>query len=135
MSSSVPIYEYLTALTKSSKTRHYADTDYARGQHPWFNNVNDREMYLREFETGYPERMRIAQAMLSANPMTPEKEIRQNMTVKGTPSRFGYSYTELTVTDVLDGDFDNTAPIKMFHVNDFSGSAGESNASSRPSIF
>lgn len=113
--------------------RNRADTRYGFDIYPWWNNLNDRVSYQREFSTGYPQQMRIAQAMLSQNPLTPDSEIRSNMTVRGVPARYGYNRDELTITQILNHDYE----LADTHVNDsgwndFSGSNGESNATERP---
>jgi hypothetical protein len=110
-----------------------ADTVYDNGLHPWFNNLNDRVMYDREFATGIPQKMRIAQALISQSPLTPRYEIKNNMTVHGVPARFGYTNGEFTIKDVLNVDYTPTdARANTSLWNDFSDSNGETNSSVRP---
>ena len=78
-----------------------ANTIYDAGMRPWYNDLNDRLMYQRAFLTGGGQTKRIAQAMLSQNPLTPDSEIRQNMTALTTPRRFGYNDQELTIQQIL----------------------------------
>lgn len=114
--------------------RQRADTVYAPEIYPWWNNLNDRVAYMREFAVGGPEVQRVAQAMISQDPLTPREEIRQNMTTRNFPPRFGYPSEELTITQVLDNDFE----LAQTHVNDtawneFSDTNGEINSTDRPS--
>ena len=115
------------------KPRNRADTQYAVEIYPWWNNLNDRVAYQREFYTGEPQRMRIAQAMISQDPLTPRSEIKRNMTALTTPSKYDYDGRELTIEQVLNNEFE----LADTHVddsawNDFSGSNGESNSTQRP---
>jgi hypothetical protein len=106
-----------------------ASTIYDSGLHPWFNNLNDRIDYQRKFTAGDGETKRIAQAMLSQNPLTPDEEIRQNMTTRKFPPRFGYNTEELTVRQILANNFQTEADVAEW--NNFSSSSGEINSSSR----
>lgn len=127
-------------MNKNSNRR--ADTEYGKGVQygfgigPWWNNLSDRIAYNRMFAEGEPTRMRIAQAMLSQDPLTSRGEIRDNMTVKRTPPKTGYTTKELTITQVLNHDFE----LAGTHVdtslwNEFSDSNGETNATSRPGVY
>ena len=113
-----------------------AETTYGFELKPWWNNLNEKVAYERMFAEGQPQKQRIAQAMISANPLTPRAEIKQNMIVKGTPPRFGYRTDELTITDVIDHDYADheNAKYEQNHRlwNDFSGSDGEINSTDRP---
>src|SRR6266478_8250820 len=103
-----------------------ADGRYAYDVYPWFNNANDRVAYQRAFESGHPEAMRIAQAMLSQDPLTPDSEIRQNMTTRNFPPRFGYRTDELTISEVLSSDLElSGAHVNTTLWNEFSDSNGE----------
>ena len=115
---------------KTPKNR--ADTRYGFEIYPWWNNLNDRVAYMREFSVGTGESMRIAQAMISQDPTTPDAEIRSNMIVHRVPPRTGYRDTELTITDVLNQDFNADSHINDSAWNDFSGEQGETNATQRP---
>lgn len=112
-----------------------ADTQYAPELHPWWNNLNDKVAYERMFAEGHPQKMRVAQAMISQDPLTSRDEIRRNMTVGGTPSKTGYPTEELTIYQVLNNDFSQGAEHNTSLWNDFSGSDGETNATARPGIF
>lgn len=106
-----------------------ANPVYDEGLRPWWNNLNDRVDYQRKFTAGDGETKRIAQAMLSQNPLTPNDEIRANMTTKRFPPRFGYNDQELTVMDILKNHFQTEADVAEW--NNFSGSQGEINSSTR----
>lgn len=111
------------------------DTRYGFDVFPWWNNRNDRVAYEREFSTGMPQRMRMAQALISQSPLTPDSEIKQNMTVHGVPSRTGYPVKELTIVQILDNEFQRgDSHIDDSAWNDFSGEQGESNATQRPAL-
>lgn len=119
-------------------SRQQADTQYGKGVqygfdiYPWWNNLHDRDSFYREFSTGHPEKMRIAQAMISQNPLTPDSEIRQNMTVHSVPAKTGYPTAELTVSQVLNKDFADSDHVNDAAWNDFSGEQGEINSTQRP---
>jgi hypothetical protein len=92
--------------------------------HLWqWNNVQDRVAAERAFLSGSRADRRMAQALITANPLTPESQIREEMTVPGVPPRFGYPDEALTLGDVFGGglpdpDLNARAPI------DFSGGNG-----------
>jgi hypothetical protein len=110
-----------------------ADTVYDFNQHPWWSNANDRVAYQRAFSEGNDAVKRETQALISQSPLTPRSEIRNNMTVKGVPSRAGYNPEELTIKDVLNVDYTPTnARANTSLWNDFSGSNSETNATVRP---
>ena len=109
-----------------------ASTIYDAGMRPWQNNVNDRVDYQRAFLAGGGEIKRIAQAMLSQNPLTPDSEIRQNMTSYGTPPRFGYHTTQLTALEILRDKLNSDTNIQVNEWNNFSGGQGEINSTIRP---
>lgn len=118
------------------KPRQRADTQYAANIHPWWNNLNDKVAYERMFSEGHPQKMRVAQAMISQDPLTSRSEIRNNMTVKGTPSKTGYPTKELTIYQVLNNDFKLAGTHEDTTLwNEFSGSNSETNATARPGIF
>jgi hypothetical protein len=111
-----------------------ADTRYGFDIYPWWNNLNDRVAYEREFATGNPTKMRIAQAMLSQDPLTPDAEIRRNMTAK-PQSRFGVKTEQIGIRDVLSHYYGRDAALMDQNHrlwNDFSGSDGETNSTDRP---
>lgn len=113
--------------------RQRADTVYSPEIYPWWNNLNDRVAYQRAFAMGSPEVKRVAQAMLSQDPLTPREEIRYNMTTRNFPARYGYDTDEKTIGEVLNNDFE----LARTHVddtlwNDFSDTNGEINGTARP---
>lgn len=111
------------------------DTTYDQGLHPWWNNLNDRIAYQRSFNEGSPEERRIAQAMLSQDPLTPRQEIQRNMTTRDFPSRIGYPIDELTISQILNNDFKLAAThVNDSAWNDFSDTNGEINATNRPNV-
>jgi hypothetical protein len=110
-----------------------AGTIYDMGLHPWQQNINDLTDFHRKFDKGDGEAKKEAQAMISQNPLTPDEEIRRNMTTRKFPPRFGYRYTELTIKDILVENYQTEAEISEW--NNFSGSQGEINSTARPSIW
>ena len=108
-----------------------ADTRYGFDIYPWWNNLNDRVAYQRAFAEGNGEERRIAQARISQDPLTPDAEIRGNMTTHNVPPKQGYPDTQPTIYDVLEHRFDRSH-INDSAWNDFSGSNGETNATQRP---
>lgn len=108
-------------------------TIYDAGLRPDSNNINDLVDYKRVFQTGDGEQKRIAQAMISQNPALSRQEIKQNMTTRKFPPRFGYPDSELTVRQVLANNLQQDAEINMDEWNNFSGSQGEVNSTQRPS--
>jgi hypothetical protein len=108
------------------------DTIYDAGMHPWQQNINDLVDYKRMFQEEDGGKKRIAQAMISQNPLTPNWEIRQNMTTRKFPPRFGYNDQQLTVRDILHDRLQQDAEINTDEWNNFSGSQGEINSTNRP---
>lgn len=118
-----------------------ASTEYGKGVQygfdifPFWNNLSDRVAYMRMFASGRDQDMRIAQAMISQDPNTPDSEIRRNMT-NGSPPKYGYPADELTISQVLSGEFHQQAShINDSAWNDFSDDNSETNAAARPGIF
>lgn len=110
-----------------------ADTIYDNGLRPWFNNLNDRVAYQRSFVEGGSQEKRVAQAMLSQDPLTPREEIRANMTTRNFPSRTGYPVDEFNIRQILNNDFELSAThVNDAAWNDFSDSNGEINSTDRP---
>lgn len=107
-----------------------ASTIYDMGMRPWQQNINDLTDYKRSFLEGDETAKKEAQAMISSNPMTPDWEIRQNMTTRKFPPRFGYRTEELTVRDILKNNIQEEAEVSEW--NNFSGSQGEINSTNRP---
>jgi hypothetical protein len=106
------------------------DTVYAAGMHPWQQNINDLVDFRRMFTEGDGEAKKEAQAMISQNPMTPNAEIRRNMTTRKFPPRFGYNDQELTAWQILKNHLQTEAEVSEW--NNFSGSQGEINSTNRP---
>lgn len=97
--------------------------------HTWMN-ANDRVAAERAFSSGSRADRRMAQALITANPLTPQSQIREEMTVPGVPPRYGYNDEALTLNDVFGGrlpdpDLNARAPI------DFSGGNGGYTGSDR----
>jgi len=110
-----------------------ADTQYALEVYPWWNNLNDKVSYERMFAEGHPIKMRVAQAMISQDPNTSRDEIRQNMTVTGVPSKTGYPTQELTISQILNQDFQLAGTHEDTTLwNDFSDTNSETNSTQRP---
>lgn len=109
------------------------DTQYAVDIYPWFNNLNDKVAYERMFQTGQGEEMRVAQAMISQDPLTSRNEIRVNMTHADVPPKYGYPTEELTISQVLNHEFqasDRNVDTSLW--NEFADSNGETNSTQRP---
>jgi len=109
-----------------------SQTIYDAGMRPWQQNINDLVDYQRMFQEGDGEAKKEAQAMISQNPLTPDSEIRRNMTTRKFPPRFGYRDQELTVVDILGNKLQQDAEINTDEWNNFSGSQGEINSTNRP---
>lgn len=100
-----------------------ASTVYDEGLRPWVNDRRDLENYKRAFQSGNGETRRIAQAMISQNPVTPRQEIQQNMTTRKLPNRYGYDKKQPNIMQILEGTRDPDTGSTEW--NDFSGSKGE----------
>jgi hypothetical protein len=110
------------------------DTVYDSSVNYKWMNANDRVAWQRAFETETnPVEQRMAQAMIVANPDTPDKEIRDNMTAQPQP-RFGVEVTQLTITDILGQNIPDPAD-RSQQWNDFSGTNGQYEGTARPGIF
>jgi hypothetical protein len=102
--------------------------------HTW-QNMNDRVAYQRAFEKGTFEERRIAQAFLSANPLTPSSEIRRNMTARRVPPKTGYDTEELTISDIFEGDISgDTNHLSDYSPTDWSGRTSGYEGTSMPSL-
>lgn len=113
--------------------RQRADTVYSPEIYPWWNNLNDRVAYQRAFDMGTPQDRRVAQAMISQDPLTPRDEIRNNMTTRNFPPKYGYNTDEITISQVLNNDFELAAThVNDSAWNDFSDTNGEINSTARP---
>jgi hypothetical protein len=111
----------------------FQPTIYDNGLRPDSQNINDLVDYKRAFQTGGGEQKRIAQAMISQNPVLPRSEIKQNMITHRLPPRFGYKDTPLTIRQILANDLQKDAEISMQEWNNFSGSQGAIESTQRPS--
>lgn len=101
--------------------------------HPWYNNLQDKVEYERAFSGGSYQDRTIAQAMITANPVTPNAEISEKMTIPGVPDRFGYRIDEKGIMDVLDNNLED-AHLNDMHTTDFSGKRSGMESSSVPSL-
>lgn len=100
-----------------------------------WQNGNDRVMWERTFAMGPDTERRIAQAMITANPGTPDREIRLKMTAPPAPAPSPLVKTSPTLDDVLGtraqpdyGHMYDRSP------TDFSGSNGAYSGTSQPSL-
>lgn len=98
--------------------------------HMW-QNTDDRVSYERAFQQDPVEQRKIAQALATADPGTPQDAITALMTVPGVPPRFGYRDEAFTIGDMFSRS--------LGHVNDFpptnfSGRVSEFSGTSTPSI-
>lgn len=103
-----------------------ADTIYDR-THTWVNE-NDRVAFERAFASGTLAERRIAQAVLSASPATPNASIREMMTAPLPPPRYGYPDEALGIDDVFGGGV--PSPPQAYPA-DYSGGAGSYTGSDR----
>lgn len=108
----------------------YPDGQY---DHASWQNANDRVMYERTFAQGNREQQLVAQAMICANPETPNDEIRAKMTAQPVPE-FGMEKNDPTLDDVLSGAAFQTGHLYDQSPTDFSGSNASTEASSVPSL-
>lgn len=98
---------------------------------PFWNNANDRVSAERTFVEGNQSRRKEAMALITANPITPEQEIRERLTIPGIPPRFGYVDNN---APVLDQVLNITPPDPGTYPTDFSGSYGEYSGSDTPKL-
>jgi hypothetical protein len=96
--------------------------------HTW-QNANDRVSYERTFKLDPVEQGKIAVALGTADPATPEAQITANLTVPGVPPRFGYRDTPFTIGDMFTR---NLGHMNDFAPTNFSGQLGEFSGSSTP---
>jgi len=97
--------------------------------HTW-QNAEDRVAFQRAFSSGTLAERRMAQAALSANPLTPESEIRDQMIVTSVPPRYGYPDEALSIDDVFGGGIPSPY-IDVRGPNDYSGGNGSYTGSDR----
>lgn len=69
--------------------------------HPPWNSANDRVEWERTFAVGTDSQKRMAVAMITASPDTPEAMIRLNMTMPPPSAPSALSVTQMTLDDVL----------------------------------
>jgi hypothetical protein len=101
---------------KVASTVYDADVNYH------WQNANDRVSYQREFFTGTYEQRLCAQALMTANPETPNEEISANLDNPYVPDRFGYDDNQITIHDILDGPLaESRSHVADYHTTDFSG--------------
>lgn len=103
--------------------------------HPWFNNANDRVAYERAFVEGNFEERQIAQALITANPLTQNAEIALKMTAFDIPNRFGYDRHMLSIRDIVENQIDRPGNVDTTHSTDFSGRISNTDSTARPGIF
>lgn len=111
----------------------------ANGQYdytqPWYNNANDRVSYERAFQQPDRAKQLEAQALMCALPTTPNEYIREQMTAPMYTPQFGaMAVTSPTLDDVLDGNISGAGNLNDRAPTDFSGTNGEINSSSVPSL-
>jgi hypothetical protein len=110
-----------------------ADTMYD-STHTW-QNTQDRVAYQRAFAQGTMQDRKIAQALITANPLTPNSEIMINMNQPPAPVRFGTITVPLTIDKVLQGDLDyESSHVNDSTTSDFSGSNGAYESTSQPCL-
>lgn len=110
----------------------YPDGDYSHGA-TWYN-ANDRVSWQRTFAQGNDQQREMAQAMIAANPDTPEAEIRMNMTAGPVVQR-GMK-TSMTIDDVLGVGAQGWNPGHLYDraPTDFSGTPAGMESNSVPSL-
>jgi hypothetical protein len=100
-----------------------------------FRNANDRVEWERTFRTGTDAQRLMAAAMITANPGTPEAEIREKLSVPPLPAAGPVSVTQMTITDVLGiGAAADAGHMYDRSPTDFSGTPGGYSASSVPGL-
>lgn len=112
-----------------------AETVYdAQVNYHWMN-ANDRVSYQRVFEQGGTVQDRkVAQALITANPATPNREIATNMNRPQIPD-IRTETTPKTIDDILAGDYySDGAHINDSTSADFSGSNGVWEGTQVPSL-
>ena len=100
-----------------------ADAIYDR-THTW-QNANDRVAFERAFAVGTMEERKIALAVLTASPQTPEAFISAELTVPGVPPRYGYDDEPYTISDMF------TEGIPRIPQAGYSGTSGSYTGSDR----
>lgn len=111
------------------------DTVYDAGLTYAWQNANDRVSYQRSFDEGTIQDKKMSQALLTANPNTPNIEIQVNMNTPQVPARFGYNDEPLTIERVLGDELYNEGSRTNTRVwNDYSDVNSEINSTSLPSI-
>lgn len=110
----------------------------ANGQYdytqPWYNNASDRVSYERAFQQPDRAKQLEAQALMCALPMTPNRFIRQQMTAPLDTPQFGAMNQSPTLDDILAGQYTQSGNLDNRAPTDFSGTNGEINSSSIPSL-
>lgn len=99
---------------------------------PWQSN-DERVMQERAFKQGTRETQLEALALITANSVTRNREIRQQMTAPLYTPQFGAMKTELTIDDVVDN---NLTPDNMLDraPTDFSGTTAGQEGTAFPSL-
>lgn len=96
-----------------------------------WRSTEDRVAYQRAFSEGSGEQRKIALALLTANPETPEADITANLTVAGVPPRFGYQDTPVVIEDMFSR---NLGHVNDFAPTNFSGQQGSYSGTSGPAL-
>lgn len=100
-----------------------------------WNNDNDRVMWERAFTQGARQVQLEAQALMCADPATPNDFIRNQMTAPDAPPLFGaMAMTSPTIEDILAGSYSNSGNLNDRAPTDFSGTNAGIGSSSFPSI-
>ncbi len=95
-----------------------------------YQSENDREMYIRAFESPRPEQRMMAAALMCADPSTPESVIRSQLTNTTIPPRTGYDRTVPGINEVF-----ATPAVPVVHsIMDYSADEAALQSTSRPSL-
>ena len=97
--------------------------------HAW-QNMNDRVEWERVVNQGSLADRRIAQALLTADPATPEAMITEQMTIPGVPNKVGLERAPLTIADIFDGGLPDPH-LRDQAPTDYSGGGGSYTGSER----
>lgn len=98
-----------------------------------WQNASDRESLLRTFSQDDIQHRKMAQALLTANPLTTNEEIQVNMNQPGSPGKLDERQETMGIEDVLANDINyNANHLNDSHATDFSGSQAGWEATMRP---
>jgi hypothetical protein len=100
-----------------------------------WQNANDRVAYEREMFGGTYEERTAAQALMTANPQTPNAEITANLDHPFIPAKYGYDTDQITIDDILAGPLtQNRGHVADYHTTDFSGRVSGRDCTEIPSL-